>query len=85
MLSYPSRDLVEYMNENILGLVSATLQAQHGLISDNVEVISLEVDGYYIRSGGKAYFLTFSKPCETFHDFKNELLIHVRNYRTFFV
>ena len=84
-MSYPSRDLVEYMNENILGLVSATFRAQHGLISDNVEVISLEVDGYYIRSGGKAYFITFSKPCDSFHDFKSELLIHVRNYRTFFV
>ena len=71
------------MNGNILGLVTATFQAQHGLISNNVEVISLEIDGYYIRSGGEVYFLTFSKPCETFHDFKKELLIHVRNYRTF--
>ena len=62
-MSYLSRDLVEYMNENILGLVSATFRAQHGLISDNVEVISLDVDDYYIKSVGKAYFLTFSKPC----------------------
>ena len=84
-MGHLSRDLVEYMNENILSLVSATFQAQHGLIADDVEVVSLEVDGYYIRSGGKAYFLTFSNPCETLHDFKNELLAHVRNYRTFFV
>ncbi len=85
MLGFLSRDLVKYMNENILGLVSATFKAQHGLISDNVEVISIEIDGYYIKSGGKAYFLTFSKPCESFQDFKSELLTHVRNYRTFFV
>lgn len=73
------------MNENIFKIVSATFQALHGLISDNAEIIYLEVDGYYIRSGGKADFLTFSKPCETFYNFKNELLTHVRNYRTFFV
>ena len=84
-MGYLSGDLVQYMNENILGLVSATFQAQHGLISHSVEVMSLEVDGYYIKSDGKAYFLTFSKPCETFHDYKNELLTHARNYRTFFV
>ena len=85
MPGYLSRDIVEYMNENILDLVTATFQAQRGLISNNVEVIPLEIDCYYIRSGGEAYFLTFSKPCETFHDFKNELLTHARNYRKFFV
>ncbi len=85
MFEYLSRDLVKYMNDNILSLVSATFQAQHGIISDNLEVTSLEVDGYYVISDGKIYFLTFNKPCETFHDFKNELLTHVRNYRTFFV
>ena len=84
-MGYISRDLVKYMNENILSLVSATFQAQHGQISDNVEVTSLEVDGYYVISDGKTYFLTYSKPCETFYDFKNELLTHVRNYRKFFV
>ena len=84
-MEYLSTDLVEYMNENILSLVSATFQAQHGLISDNLQVTSLEVDGYYVISNGKTYFLTFSKPCETFYDVKTELLTHVRNYRKFFV
>ena len=85
MSEYPSRDLVEYMNDNILSLVSATFQAQHGIVSDNLEVTSLEVDGYYVISDGKTYFLTFNRPCETFDDFKNELLNHLRNYRKFFV
>ena len=85
MTEYLSRDLVKYMNENILSLVSATFHAQHGKISDNLEVTSLEVDGYYVISDGKTYFLTFNRPCETFDDFKNELLNHLRNYRKFFV
>ena len=78
-----STDLVEYMNKNIKILVSATFRAQHGLISNSIEVKSVETDGYYIMSDGKTYFLTFSKPCETIYDFRNELLIHVRNYRKF--
>ena len=82
-MEYFSSDLVEYMNKNIKALVLATFRAQHGLISNNIEVKSLETDGYYIMSDGKSYFLTFSKPCETIHDFRNELLIHVRNYRKF--
>ena len=82
-MEYFSPDLVEYMNKNIKALVSATFRAQYGLISNNIEVKSLETDGYYIMSDGKSYFLTFSKPCETIHDFRNELLIHVRNYRKF--
>ena len=85
MTEYLSRDLVKYMNENILSLVSATFHAQHGKISDNLEVTSLEVDGYYVISDGKTYFLTFNGPCETIDDFKNELLYHLRNYRKFFV
>ena len=85
MLKYLSRDLVEYMNDNILSLVSATLHAQHGIASENLEVTSLEVDGYYVISDGKTYFLTFNRPCETFDDLKNELLKHLRNYRKFFV
>ena len=85
MLKYLSRDLVEYMNDNILSLVSATFHAQHGIASENLEVTSLEVDGYYVISDGKTYFLTFNRPCETFDDFKNELLNQLRNYRKFFV
>ena len=85
VLGYVSTDLVEYMNKNIKILVSATFRAQYGLISNSVEVKSVETDGYYIMSDGKSYFLTFSKPCETIHDFRNELLIHLRNYRNFFV
>ena len=84
-MRYISKDIVEYMNKHFKILVSATFRAQHGLISNNIEVTSLEIDGYYITSDGKSYFLTFSKPCETFHDFRNELLIHVRNYREFFL
>ena len=84
-MRYISKDIVEYMNKHFKILVSATFRAQHGLISNNIEVTSLENDGYYIKSDGKSYFLTFSKPCETFHDFRNELLIHVRNYREFFL
>ena len=84
-LGYVATDLVEYMNKNIKALVSATFRAQHGLISNSIEVKSVETDGYYIISDGKSYFLTFSKPCETIHDFKNELLIHVRTYRKFFL
>ncbi len=83
-MRHVSTDLVEYMNKNIKILVSATFRAQHGLISNSVEVKSVEADGYYIMSDGKSYFLTFSKPCETIHDLRNELLIHVRNYREFF-
>ena len=85
MSDYFSRDLVKYMNDNILSLVSATIQAQHGIVPGNLEVTSLEVDGYYVISDGKTYFLTFNGPCETFDDFKNELLNHLRNYRKFFV
>ena len=85
MSKYLSRDLVGYMNDNILSLVSATFLAQHGIASDNLEVTSLEVDGYYVISDGKTYFLTFNRPCETFDDFKNELLNQLRNYRKFFV
>ena len=85
MSKYLSRDLVKYMNDNILSLVSATFQAQHGIVPDNLEVTSLEVDGYYVISDGKTYFLTFNRPCETFDDLKNELLNHLRNYRKFFV
>ena len=83
-MGYISPDLVEYMNKNIKILVSATFRAQHGIISNSIEVKSVETDGYYIMSDGKSYFLTFSKSCETIHDFRNELLIHVRNYRKFF-
>ena len=84
-MGYVATDLVEYMNKNIKALVSATFRAQHGLISNSIEVKSVETDGYYIISDGKSYFITFSKPCETIHDFKNELLVHVRNYRKFFL
>jgi len=81
-LEYFSSDLVEYMNKNIKAPVLATFRAQHGLISNNIEVKSLETDGYYICQT-ENLFSTFSKRCETIHDFRNELLIHVRNYRKF--
>ena len=78
-----SRALVDYMNKNIPVLVSATLQGQHGLITDNVKVTSLEDDGYFVTSNGKSYFLTFDNSCKTFDDFRTELLSHLRNYRKF--
>ena len=82
-MNLTSMGLIEYMNKNISCLISATLQAQHGLLTDDIEVTALEVDGYFVKSDGKTYFITFDKSCETLHDFKNEMLIHVRNYRRF--
>ncbi len=72
------------MNKNIKILVFATFQAQHLITSNSIGVNYVETDGYYIVSDGKSYFITFSKSCETIHDFRNELLIHVRNNRKFF-
>ena len=84
-MDHHSRALIDYMNKSIPGLVSATLQGQHGLITDSVRVTSLEVDGYYVISDGKYYFLNFDNSCKTWGDYKNELLAHVRVYRKFLI
>ena len=82
-MDYRRVNLIEYMNNNVASLALATLKAQHGLVADNIEVVSVEIDGYYVRSNGIDYFLTFEKPCNTFYELRNELLMQLRIYRKF--
>ena len=79
------KKMIDHMNDDHLNTIQSALHAEHGIKDQEAVMLGLSIDGYYVRSDGKAYFLTLSKPCDTFHDFKIELLTHVRNSRKFFV
>ena len=64
--------LIDYMNKNISCLVSATLQAQQGLLANDIEVTSLEVDGYLENQTGNLISLHSTNPA------KPSMILNVR-------
>ena len=44
---------------------------------------SLDVNGYYVLSSDKTYFIKFEKSCNTTSEYKDELIKQAIKYRNF--
>ena len=75
--------IIKHMNEDHAGCIVSTLNGQYGIQDKNAKMDKLEVDGYFIQSGGAFYFAKFTKACSSSEEYKSELVKHAHLYRNF--
>ena len=75
--------IIKHMNEDHSNSIASTLHGQYGIQDKNAKMDKLEVDGYFIQSGGAFYFAKFTKACSSSEEYKSELVKHAHLYRDF--
>ena len=74
--------IIEHMNEDHSNSIVSTLNAQHGIKDKNAKMEELQVNGYFVLSNQKLYFLEFQQVCNSAKEYKSELIKHAKKYRS---
>lgn len=75
--------ITSHMNEDHSNSIVSALHAQHQIQDPEAKMEELETNGYFARSKGERYFITFERTCMNAAEYKDELVKHARNYRAF--
>ena len=75
--------IIEHMNDDHSNSIISTLNAQHGIKDKNAKMEELQVNGYYVLSNKKLYFLEFEQICNSSEEYKSELIKHAKKYRSY--
>ena len=78
-----SKRIIEHMNEDHSNSIVSTLNAQHGIKDKNAKMKELQVNGYFVLSNQKLYFLEFEQVCNSTEQYKAELIRDAKKYRSY--
>ena len=82
-LSEISSEIIDHMNKDHSNSIVSTLHAQHRIKDKDAVMYKLDVDGYYVKSNNKFYFLKFKKKCNSSKQYKTELIRNAKKYRDY--
>ena len=71
------------MNEDHSNSIVSALNAKLGIKDKHAKMLRLTMDGYYVSSKNKIYFLDFSLPCFTVKQYRDKLVEQAKEYRDF--
>ena len=75
--------MIEHMNEDHSNSIVSTLNAKLGIKDKHARMLRLTIDGYYVSSKNKIYFLDFNLPCFTVKQYRDKLVEQAKEYRDF--
>ena len=75
--------IIQHMNSDHCNSIVSALNAQHRIKDPGAKMKSLDVNGYYVLSCNKTYFIKFEKSCITTSEYKDELIKQAKKYRNF--
>lgn len=78
-----SDGIISHMNDDHINSIISSLNALHGIEDRKAKMYNLELDGYYILSRNKKYFIKFDKVCKNMKDYKEELIKLAKKNRKF--
>lgn len=79
-LSEASIRIISHMNDDHADCIQASLKAQHDISDPYATMHKLAVDGYYICSNNKLYFIAFNAPCNNSQEYKQALVEQANQY-----
>tara|TARA_Y100000589_G_scaffold272343_1_gene265400 strand:- start:57 stop:338 length:282 start_codon:yes stop_codon:yes gene_type:complete len=82
-LNKAANRIIGHMNDDHSNSIVSALNAQHGIKDKNAKMEKLEVNGFFVLSDGKLYFLKFDEICNSTDDYKIELVKHAKKYRDY--
>ena len=77
------KSMIEHMNEDHSNSIVSTLNAKLGIKDKHAKMLRLTMDGYYVSSKNKIYFLDFNLPCFTVKQYRDKLVEQAKEYRYF--
>ena len=77
------KSMIEHMNEDHSNSIVSTLNAKLGIKDKHAKMLRLTMDGYYVSSKNKIYFLDFNLPCFTVKQYRDKLVEQAKEYRDF--
>ena len=75
--------MVKHMNEDHSNSIVSTLNAKLGIKDKRAKMLRLTMDGYYVSSKNKIYFVDFNLPCFTLKQYRDKLVEQAKEYRDF--
>lgn len=76
-------EIISHMNKDHSKSITSTLSAQHNVIDKDAKIVYLNIDGCYVESQNKIYFLNFKRPCFTVEEIRKEFVVQARENREF--
>ena len=77
------KSMIEHMNEDHSNSIVSALNAKLGIKDKHAKMLRLTMDGYYVSSKNKIYFLDFNLPCFTVNQYRDKLVEQAKEYRDF--
>ena len=75
--------IINHMNEDHAKNITASLNAQHGVQDAEAKMFALSIDGYFVKSKDKVYFISFEKVCKNAKEYKDILVEQANQYRSY--
>ena len=75
--------MIEHMNEDHSNSIVSALNAKLGIKDKHARMLRLTMDGYYVSSKNKIYFIDFNLPCFTVKQYRDKLVEQAKEYRDF--
>ena len=82
-LKQASSRIIGHMNEEHCNSIVSALHAQHGIKDRNARMVELFVNGFYVSSKNKFFFLSFGRSCSSSEEYKHELIKNAKKYRDY--
>ena len=75
--------IIDHMNKDHTKNISASLNAQHNVQDPEAKMFALSIDGYFVKSEDKIYFIFFERVCKNAKDYKDILVEQANQYRSY--
>ena len=75
--------IIQHMNEDHSNNIASALNAQHDIRDKEAIMLSLSIDGYYIKSNEEIYFISFEEICSNAKEYKDMLVKQANDYRAY--
>ena len=73
--------IVSHVNNDHKDVIIATLKGVHDIYDKNVEVLSLSIDGYFLKTKNKILFIPFDNPCISSKQVRDEFINHAKKFK----
>ena len=70
--------IVSHVNNDHKDVIIATLKGMYNIYDKNVEVLSLSIDGYYLKTNNEIFYIPFDYPCENSKQVRDEFINHAK-------
>tara|TARA_Y100001958_G_C21239017_1_gene566210 strand:+ start:2424 stop:3155 length:732 start_codon:yes stop_codon:yes gene_type:complete len=75
--------MIDHMNQDHSNVIFSALRAQHKRKDKNAKMIALCIDGYFVKSRGEIFFISFDEICLNPKSYRDMLISQANQYRKF--